>query len=754
MKLSKKQQAAVLAAALVLVAAGGTAAFLLTGKDSPKPESSLSAENSATEASQTAAEQKEPVPEGVYHEQEAQESSFYADSLYLYQGDVLWNAYSEEDYTSVAFVDSAGNQVLESPEIEMPEDAHAISALDFNGNRLDGYVENDTRVMHVFRYNEQGEVDRTVELKGLRPPTEEQPFFQMLKFLADDNYLYVIAISGITTKNLQVYDWEGNLILEYEDTQDAAIDGQGTFYSITGGTQQQTPYALLRYDLKTGEETVETPLWDFPEQVEYNRYDGRVYLATDKGVAVYYPGIRNQNDYSNGNNLRYILTAGEDTSFFSDDLRYLEDFAMAEDRSLYFNFIKMEGEGESFRSYQQIIPFTFEEGGKKEEKEPTFSITVPYANDFLKEAVIRFQKKYPEEHVEIDAAYLSEDAYWQSYDLYRDKISARLMAGDVGDIVSLSGEGLPVQNFLQSDALLDLTPYLEESGISTTLNPSILEAVEMNGATRGLPVTYQVPCLVADGALAEKLGVNLDGLDSWADVFHLLPRLKESSSETPLFNSSKNLVAWAMIDSCMPRLIDVEQKTVSLNRDWFRETLESFKAVEDDPMLAKMQDFSIMDPLMGSMFSPYDIGEGYVSDDFSRQVDSYPDGYCYLPMPGGQQFECKDVFGIAASSDNPDAAWKFLEYLYSEEIQSLHRRGIPVTQEGWEKDFLERMSYHNAPSNMEDFEAIVKGADTLKLQSEFTNLFAAHFQKYLDDEETLDQMLAAAEEEIWLYLNE
>lgn len=356
--------------------------------------------------------------------------------------------------------------------------------------------------------------------------------------------------------------------------------------------------------------------------------------------------------------------------------------------------------------------------------------------------------------MEIDAAYLSEDAYWQSYDLYRDKISARLMAEDVGDIVSLSGEGLPVQNFLQSDALLDLTPYLEESGISTTLNPSILEAVEMNGATRGLPVTYQVPCLVADGALAEKLGVNLDGLDSWADVFNLLPRLKESSPETPLFNSSKNLVAWAMIDSCMPRLIDVEQKTVSLNRDWFRETLESFKAVEDDPMLAKMQDFSIMDPLMGSMFSPYDIGEDYIGDDFSRQVDGYPEGYCYLPMPGGQQFECKDVFGIAASSDNPDAAWKFLEYLYSEEIQSLHRRGIPVTQEGWEKDFLERMSYHNASSNMEDFEAIVKGADTLKLQSEITNLFAAHFQKYLDDEETLDQMLAAAEEEIWLYLNE
>lgn len=746
MKLSKKQQAAILAAALVLVAAGGTAAFLLTGKDSPKPESSLSAENSVTEAVETAEKEKPSVPKGVYHEQATQKGNYFGDTFSDFQEEIVWFKDSEN---GSAFVNQDGKIVMEIP--ETPPSNYI--GMDFHGNILEAFLDKSTYFVTVNRYDQAGEIDQTVELKELHQPDEDQ-YLSILKILADDSYLYVLSeVKGKYLPYLQVYDWDGNLIVEYEDTWDVAIDGNGTFYSLTGGLQRQTNYALLKYNLETGEETVETPLWDFPEQVEYNRYDGRVYLATDKGVAVYYPGIRNQNDYSNGNNLRYILTAGEDTSFFSDNLRYLEDFAMGEDRSLYFNFSGYEGEGENFRSYQQIIPFTFEEGAV-EEREPTFSITVPYASEFLKEASFRFEKKYPEEHIEIDAAYLSEDAYLQSYDLYRDKISTRLMAGDVGDVVSLSGEGLPVQNFLQSDALLDLTPYLEESSISTTLNPSILEAVEMNGATRGLPVTYQVPCLVADGALAEKLGVNLDGLDSWADVFNLLPRLKESSSETPLFNSYKNLVAQAMVASCMPQLIDVSKKTVSLNQDWFRETLESFKAIEDDPMLAKIQDVSPIDPLMGSMFSPYGIGEGYIGDDFGRQITYYPEGYCYLPMPGGQQFECKDIFGIAASSDNPDAAWKFLEYLYSEEIQSLHRRGIPVTQEGWEKDFLERMSYHNAPSNMEDFESIVKGADTLKLQSEITNLFAAHFQKYLDDEETLDQMLAAAEEEIWLYLNE
>ncbi len=744
MKLSKKQQAAILAAALVLVAAGGTAAFLLTGQDSPKPESSLSAENSVTEAVETAEKEKPSVPKGVYHEQATQKGSYFGDTFSDFQEEIVWFKDSEN---GSAFVNQDGKIVMEIPETPPSN----YTGMDFHGNILKAFLDKSTYFVTVNRYDQAGEIDRTAELKELHKPGEEQ-YLHIRKILADDSYLYVLGeIQGANDSYLQVYDWDGNLIVEYADTQDAAIDGQGNFYSLTGGLNRRSKYAYVKYDVNAQKEVSMEPVFDMPYQIEYNRYDGRIYLVTEKGVGVYYPGIVGPNDSRNENNLRYILTLIQDTSFTSEPLYSLTDFAMGEDRSLYFNFSGDEGEGENFRMFQQIIPFTFEEGAV-EEREPTFSITVPYASEFLKEASFRFEKKYPEEHIEIDAAYLSEDAYLQSYDLYRDKISTRLMAGDVGDVVSLSGEGLPVQNFLQSDALLDLTPYLEESGISTTLNPSILEAVEMNGATRGLPVTYQVPCLVADGALAEKLGVNLDGLDSWADVFNLLPRLKESSSETPLFNSSKNLVAQAMVASCMPQLIDVSKKTVSLNQDWFRETLESFKAVQDDPMLVKMQDLSGFDWLAGSMFAPYELGNGYLVDDFSRAED-YPEQK-FLPMPGGQTFECSDIYGIAASSDNPDAAWKFLEYLYSEEIQSLHRRGIPVTQQGWENDFLERMSHYNAPSKMEDFEAIVKGADTLKLQSEITNLFAAHFQKYLDDEETLDQMLAAAEEEIWLYLNE
>ena len=747
MKLSKKQQAAILAAALVLVAAGGTAAFLLTGQDSPKPESSLSAENSVTEASQTATEQKAPVPKGLYPEKETQKGGYFGDTFFNFQGEIVWYRDSED---GLSFVKQDGTAVAETP--ETPPSNYI--GMDFHGNILEAFLDKSTYFVTVNRYDQAGEIDRTAELKELHKPGEEQ-YLHIRKILADDSYLYVLGeIQGANDSYLQVYDWDGNLIVEYADTQDAAIDGQGNFYSLTGGLNRRSKYAYVKYDVNAQKEVSMEPVFDMPYQIEYNRYDGRIYLVTEKGVGVYYPGIVGPNDSRNENNLRYILTLIQDTSFTSEPLYSLTDFAMGEDRSLYFNFSGDEGEGENFRMFQQIIPFTFEEGAV-EEREPTFSITVPYASEFLKEASFRFEKKYPEEHIEIDAAYLSEDAYLQSYDLYRDKISTRLMAGDVGDVVSLSGEGLPVQNFLQSDALLDLTPYLEESGISTTLNPSILEAVEMNGATRGLPVTYQVPCLVADGALAEKLGVNLDGLDSWADVFNLLPRLKESSSETPLFNSSKNLVAQAMVASCMPQLIDVSKKTVSLNQDWFRETLESFKAVQDDPMLVKMQDLSGFDWLAGSMFAPYELGNGYLVDDFSRAED-YPEQK-FLPMPGGQTFECSDIYGIAASSDNPDAAWKFLEYLYSEEIQSLHRWGIPVTQEGWENVFVEQMSRYDSPINqqrMEDFESIVKGADTLKLQSEITNLFAAHFQKYLDDEETLDQMLAAAEEEIWLYLNE
>lgn len=747
MKLSKKQQVSVLAALLVLAAAGGTAAFLLTGKDSPKPESSLSAATSATEASQTAAKQQKPLPEGVYHQQETQEGSYFGDTFFDFQGEIVW--YKGLENGSV-FVNQNGTIVKEIPQTSPSN----YIGMDFHGNILKALVDENTYFATVNRYDQAGEIDRTVELKELHKPDEGQ-YLHIRKILADDSYLYVLGeIQGADDSYLQVYDWDGNLIVEYGNTQDVAIDGKGTFYSLTGELQQQTAYAYLQYNLNTQKEVIVEPIYDFPYQIEYNRYDQRVYLATQKGVGAYYTGRRQADDYSNNANMQYILTLGKDTSFFSENMWYLTDFAIAEDRSLTMNFIGFEGEGENFRTYQQIIPFTFTEGAV-EEKEPTFTLTVPYASDFLKEAVIRFEKAYPEEHVELDAAYPSKREYQHSSDLYRDKISTRLMSGDVGDVVSLSGEGLPVQNFLQSDALLDLNPYLEESGLSTTLNPNILDAVKMNGATRGLPVTYHVPCLVADGALAEKMGVDLDSLTSWADIFRLLPKLKETAPNAPLFNGYKSQMAWSVMDNCLSELIDVEQKTVSLNEDWFRETLESLKEVYEDPLLIKEQEFSIVDPLMGSMFAVFDLGSSYLGDDFGRAV-MVPEQR-FLPMPGSQALEFGEIYGIAASSDHPDAAWKFLEYLYCEDIQTLPTRlCIPVTQEGW-NDFQEQQAHYDTLSDqqrMEDFETIVQGADTLGLPKEIPNLFGSHLQKYLNGEETLDQMLKAAEEEIWLCLNE
>lgn len=753
MKLGKKQQIAILAAVLVLVAAGGTAVFLLTGKDSPKPESSLQAEPSDMEASQTT-EKKALLPNGLYHEQPVQEDSYFGDIFSDSQGKIVWLKYANG---GTAFVDNSGNPVVEIPDIDSPEDSLNISTLDFNGNLVSGYVENDTHIVHISRYDSDGSIDRTAELKGQHSPTEENPYFELFEFLADENYLYLVTISGTQRPVLQVYDWDGNLIVEYEDTDDVAIDGKGTFYCLTQSLQQaQTPEVLLKYDLSTGEETVETPIWDFAYQVEYNRYDERVYLATEKGVAAYFPGVRNNSDSSNKANFQYILAMGEDTSFFADNMSYLRDFAIAEDRTLYFDFMGFEGEGENFRSYQQVIPFTFEEGAVREEKEPTFTVTVPYASEFLKETAIRFEKQNPEEHIEIDAAYPSEDSYLKSFDLYRDRISTRILAGDVGDLVSLSGERLPVQNFLQSDALLDLTPYLEQSGLSPTWNPAVLEAVKMNGSIRGLPVTYYVPCLVADGKLAEEMGVDLQSLQNWADIFGLLPKWKEAAPEAPLFNGYKNQLAWAMLDSCLPKLIDVEQKTVSLDQDWFRETLEAFKSVNKDPMFVKSQEFSITDRLMGGLFAVADLGgQARLTDEFSRST-VVPDQR-YLPMPECQIFQSGEIYGIAASSDNPDSAWNFLSYLYSEQAQTLFSRPeIPVIQAGWDT-FKEGESYYDSPADqqrMAEFETITKGADTVKLQNDITDLFAVHFQKYLNDQETMDEMLQAAEDEIWLYLNE
>ena len=744
----KKRQIALLCVLLCILLTAGIFLFTGTGgfqfPSAEEPVLPVSSTNSV-------AAQQGDVPQGRYQEEESLESVWYSEMLTRQNGEILWGEWREQE-GRLALVDTAGDTRQLAP-----EGVTEYGGLP-DGSFWGSVWDEETQTLLVSHYSEQGELLASAPLSGFPHCEPPETVLQFRKIAADTERVYVLSyFSEDSYPCLRVYRWSGELLLEKAGVQDMAIDGEGTLMAIAEDSRNmQTSFALVRHSFATGEEIVETPLWDEPYQVEYSPADGEWYLVTAQGVALFRPGVRGPYEYSNESNLAYLLRVGEDTSFFRESLASLQDFTMGADRSLAFLFGEGREEDGQWTWVKVVTPFRFVAGAQAEEQEATLTITVPYADAFLREAVVRYEAACPDTKIQIDAAYPSQSGYEAEADLYRDQITARLLAGDVGDVVSLSVEGIPVQSFLSSEELLDLSTYLD--GLGEMLNPTLLKAVEWKGAVRGLPVSLSVPCLAMDGTFADQLGVDPASLTSWTEIFSLLPAVEEQGEDASLFNGGKTELYTTVLETCLPLLVNEEERSVSLDEPWFRETLEALRVADASPQLAVSQEFSLYDHLNGSLFALVDLGgDAHLFDEWKRSLEV--PSQRYLPLPGARIASCDVLYGISASSQNQQEAWNFLAFLYEDrakETYTIPFDGIPAAQIGWEQNFESRLEplTETGARLEQEFLSLAQGAEVLAPQESVTQIAAAHLQLYLNGEETLEDMLRAAEEEIWIFLNE
>lgn len=646
--------------------------------------------------------------------------------LYYYEGAIVWEQKQED---SAAFVDYTG-EVRK----EIPAGISGLAALDFDGNVLTADMDPETSEVTVVRYQRTGEPERTVKLEGLH----KSPYLKIQKIMADEEYLYLIVrVTGGSPAYLQVYDWDGDLCMEYAETGDAAIDGKGNVYAVTSALQDQTRLSLLKINAKTREQSWMVPFNETFCQIDYSREDGLLYLSSNKEVSVLRP--------ENGQKEKTILTVGQDTSFYPEDMSFYYDFAVGEDRTLVYSFTRNYENGEEY-AYQEFSSFVHDQDAPPPEIQVDFSVTAPYASDYLDDAVMRFERENPGWTILVDPVYASWDEYAGSASEYREELLRRLSAGTAGDLILFDGRTLPARDMLEHPDLMDLTEYLEKSGLSDKLNPVVLEEMAKDSQLKCLLVNYEVSCLIADGSMAEKLGVDLDSLDSWADIFALLPEIKEKSPETPLFSGEKEEITRAMLQSGLTLLADEERQTISLDQEWFRRDLAAWRGTYNDPQFGKEREISSFDPLSGGMFALYDLGEGFLSDDFSV-ASAFPD-YRLLPMPGAGPITPGQTFAIPKDAQNPDAAWEFLEYLCSEEGQTLFTfRHIPMNLAA-EEAFWKEYASNADPvekQRLRDMKSVSRSGEALPLPSEMEDLFGLRLRMYLYGSWALEETLQSAE---------
>lgn len=260
-------------------------------------------------------------------------------------------------------------------------------------------------------------------------------------------------------------------------------------------------------------------------------------------------------------------------------------------------------------------------------------------------------EQFSETHTDcvVEVSYYPENAY--------DRLCTEIMAGDGPDVLNLFGLSLPPD----SSYLEDLYPYIDADDAldRDDFVPTVLSSLEVGGALRSIPATYEVTTL---SARASDVG-NADRwtFDEMRDILarqdgdvHLLP---ESWVQTEFLRWIASISAGTFIDW--------ESRTAHYDSPAFQEQLRfcatlpgSYSYYEADPnwrSLAQLQ--VIQNPLVLQT-----IGNSY-DQPFTFIGFPTEEGSCSF-------FQCTTLhLGISSASEKKALAWEFVRQALTAEYQ-------------------------------------------------------------------------------------
>lgn len=135
--------------------------------------------------------------------------------------------------------------------------------------------------------------------------------------------------------------------------------------------------------------------------------------------------------------------------------------------------------------------------------------------------------------------------------------------------------------------------------------------MKIDNAVKALPLDFVYYQYEVNEDLADKLGLNLNYSNlSWSEVLKLVKVIEKKTPEAHLFTESlgKYTVWEAFSESIlvanMPDLINLQNKKVNLNQDWFKNLIKEFKECAKSKNFVKSDfEYNQFDELQGSLFT-------------------------------------------------------------------------------------------------------------------------------------------------------
>lgn len=458
---------------------------------------------------------------------------------------------------------------------------------------------------------------------------------------------------------------------------------------------------VVLYDLDTKERIADDVITDFVKKncavsnnVTVSTYsifpaeEGGVYLVCRKGVYRHVIGGTVMEQVINGG----LSSLGDPTRHVSKMIRTAKEGFMA---------AFSEGMLSAF-AYDPNMAST------PSQKLSAYSLT---ESTILRQAIIRYQEKYPDVYVEYKVG-MDEEGSVTREDAVK-KLNTEIMAGKGPDFLLL--DGLPAESYLNKGVLKCLSPYLAEFEKEEKLLPNIKESFTRNGEIYMMPAAFTLPFYMTD----RKNMTNISDLHSLAEMFEKLRN--DYPGEGIMGTYSEEVLLDALMPVSAPIWIG---ETGQLNMEEVSAYLEQAKRIYDacmeglpENLLKKFKDreegnvgssdeISAYNDLQGGAIQiltgeeKVALGElrnayNYAFLQSVRQPKNGENGIncqaALLPGSVTGVFKPLSLMGVNAASDQADLAGDFLQEILSKETQRmLYPAGFPVNEEGL-SDYLDSL---------------------------------------------------------------
>ncbi|NUU16354.1 sugar ABC transporter substrate-binding protein [Cellulomonas humilata] len=313
------------------------------------------------------------------------------------------------------------------------------------------------------------------------------------------------------------------------------------------------------------------------------------------------------------------------------------------------------------------------------------------------------------------------------WDAAHDKIATAIAADEVPDVSMI---GTTWMGEFATSGGLDPTPpdLIDESSFF----PGAWGSTEVGGTSYAVPWYVETRVLYVDTALAEQAGVSPTPA-TWEDLMATSKGMQSAGAQWGITLQAGQTGAW---QTFLPfawqagaEIMNEEQTEFTFDSPEFVKALAYYQSFFTDGVAPKELPEGTLEPdFVAGKIGAFQSGPWHIGILDDTGGEGFLDSVTLAPLPADEtqaSFIGGSNLAVFTSSENRDAAWKFVQWLSQPEIQAQWyaiTSDLPAVQSAWDEGdladdttlavFGEQMATAQAPPSIPTWEQIANVIDT------------------------------------------